>query len=75
MIASIEDGSRTSEHAVHREGQARRDGLHPASELVLSLRFDDEMSVVALQRVVKNPKRAPLAAHSQSALKLPHEIS
>ena len=59
VIAASHDLSVTREHAVHGERDSRADGLHPPPERDVILRFDDQVQVVSLDRVVHEPKARP----------------
>jgi len=61
------------EDPVHRSRKSRGDRLHSAAERLLSSRFDDQMEMVALDRVVADPEMTPLADLSQAGSKLAQE--
>jgi hypothetical protein len=56
MIAIGEHRTAPAPDPVHRAREPRADGLHAASERVAVARLHDEMSVVALERVVHQPE-------------------
>jgi hypothetical protein len=59
-------------HPIHRECQPRRDRHHPSPERVLIARFDDEVSVIAEQRIVHEPKLGTIASTSERTLESSH---
>ena len=60
-------------HTPHRPGHPPAQTLHPTTERVLILRLDDEVRVIAQERVVHHPKLPPVAPSRQRLLKRPHE--
>jgi len=56
------------DHPIDRVGEARADRHHAACERVVVARLDDEMRVVALQRVVDEAKTGPDARDRKRAL-------
>ena len=52
VVATVEHRPAASGHPVHGACEARRDALHAARERVLAVRLDDQVRVVALERVV-----------------------
>ena len=59
--------------AVHATREARGDRLHPAREVPSAGRLDDHVHVVVLDRVVNQPKPAPLARLAPASLQLGHQ--
>ena len=53
-------------------GEPRPDRLHAAPERFVILRLDDQMSVIPLQRVLRQAKPGPLAPRTERLLDLPH---
>jgi hypothetical protein len=73
MVATVEDGSRAFESAVHDPRETRRNRLHPAPECLPGVRFDDQVGVTALEGVAENTELAPVAGRPQAILELTHE--
>lgn len=62
VVAIGEDTAGVLCHAVDCEGEPGADGLHAASDRFSILRFDDQMRMVTLERVVHEPKAGPRAS-------------
>ncbi len=73
MVAVGEDGPMPVRDAIHGECQAGGNRLHAAPERIAIVGFDDEVGVVALQRVVHEAKTGPCAAGRERALDLVHD--
>ncbi len=73
MVAIRQDWSRSSHHPIHRPRQPRSDGLHPAPERVTVAGLDDQVRVVALQRVVDQAKLRAVASLRERSFELPNE--
>lgn len=58
---------------IHRQRQSRSDRLHPAPERFRTRRFDGEVRVVSLQRVVRETKISPLASERKRAFDRMHD--
>ncbi len=67
VVAPVEHRPAALADSIHGARQASRDALHAARERFLALRFHDQMSVVALERVVRHAEAAPLARVGQRA--------
>ena len=74
VVAVGEYRTVATHHAIHGARQASTDGLHPASERVAVPRFDDEMRVVALKRVVHQAKARALAPLLEGSFDLVEEF-
>ena len=61
------------EHPVHAARETRGDRLEPASEIPCAARLDDHVNVVALDRVMNEPKAAALTALAPGSLHLGNE--
>jgi hypothetical protein len=59
--------------AVHGEGEARRERLHPAPERGGAVRFDDQVRVIVLDRVVDEPEVLARAGAAKRRLDLAHD--
>ncbi|HEY2388030.1 MAG TPA: hypothetical protein VGK30_13790 [Candidatus Binatia bacterium] len=68
MVAVGEDATAATNRAVDGTGETRADRHHAASERVAVARLDDEMRVIALQRVVHEAKSLAGAALGEGAL-------
>jgi hypothetical protein len=69
VIPTRDDASALPAHdPIHRERKPRADRHHPAPERFVIARFDDQVRVVALQRVLDEPKRRTLRAGGECAL-------
>ncbi len=73
MIALGDDGSGPVRNPIHRTRKPRADRHHPAPEREMITRFDDEMRMVPLQRVVHEPKIAALTPVPEGPLDLVHD--
>ena len=73
MVALGEHASVAPRDSIDGARKTRTDRHHPAPERVLIPGFDDEVRVIALQRVVHDPEVATLAAVREGALDLPHD--
>jgi hypothetical protein len=74
VVAIREHPTRPTEHSVHGSSEPRADRLHPAPESLSALRLDDEVGVIALQRVVHEPKVPALARSRERSLHLAHQL-
>ena len=66
--------ARSPEHAIHRPGQARGNGFHPASKLSLACCLDQQVNVIALNRIVNQPEAPAVARRSEAAFLLANEL-
>jgi hypothetical protein len=73
VVAVREHGPRALEDPVHGSREPRTDCLHAAPERISARGLDDQMRVVALERVVRKPELAAFAARSERVLELAHE--
>jgi len=73
VVAPVENRSNAPEDAVHRTREPRTDRLHPACERVPGIRLDDEVCVIALERVMEHAKIAPLARAAEASVELAHQ--
>ena len=73
VIAAIEHRPAAPADAVHGAREAGADALHAARERLLALRLDDQVRVVALERVVRDAEAAALARLGQRAPPLADE--
>ena len=61
------------EHAIRGPREPRGDRLHPSSQCGLTRGFDDEVSVIALDREMHDAELAALARFAQAAAELADE--
>jgi hypothetical protein len=73
VIAAVEHRAAPLRRAVQRAREPCRDALHPARERVLAVRLDDQVRVVALERVVVDAEVAALGGLGEGAAELAHE--
>ena len=73
MIAVGEDAPAALGEAVHRARHTGAEGLHAATECVAVRRFDDQVGVIALERVVREPKSRTRTTGSEAPLQLAHD--
>jgi glutamine synthetase adenylyltransferase len=73
MVAIREHATRAARNPIHGTCEPYADRLHAASERVAILGFDDQVRVVAEQRIVHQPKIAAIAAGRKGPLELPHD--
>ena len=73
MIAIGQHAPAPLRDAIDRPREPRADRHHAAPEGVAVVRLDDEMGVVALQRVVHEPKVGTRAAGGEGPLDLTHD--
>ena len=73
MIATIEDLSAAPKQPVHELADPRPDALHPARDRGVVVRFDQQMQVIALNRVVHDPEAVPNAGLAQARAEPTHE--
>ncbi len=67
VVAPVENRPGPSADAIHGPRQASPDALHAARERLLAVGLDDQVGVVALQRVVRHAEVAALARLGQRA--------
>ena len=65
VVAAVEHRPAAPADAVHGAGETGADALHAAGERVLAVCFDDQVHVVALERVVHDAEAAALARLGQ----------
>lgn len=70
MVAIREHGTRTPENPVHGSGEPCSDRLHPAPKRAFVVRFDDQVGVIPLERVVDKPEPLPVTRSGERALDL-----
>ena len=75
VIAAGHDLAASCEHAVHGERNSGTDGLHPPPERDVILRFDDQVQVISLDRVVDEPKAQPRATGCKALAQCLHEAA
>jgi hypothetical protein len=68
-----EHGARAVEGAVHGARETCGDRLHPAGEIPCAGRLDDDVQMIALDRVVDEPEAPALARPVPASLKLGYE--
>jgi len=61
VVTPVQHRAAPSTHAIDRARETRRDALHAVREGLLAVRLDDQVGVIALQRVVGDAEVAPLA--------------
>ena len=72
VVAIREHTPGTPERSVHPARKAGGKRLHPAPERLAPVRFDDEVRMIALDRVVDDAKRASLATLRERTLDRSH---
>ena len=70
MVAIRKHGARALKHAIHGSGESRPDRLHSAPERTLVACFDDQVSMIALERVMDEPEALPITRRGECALDL-----
>jgi hypothetical protein len=75
VVAAVEHPPAAPGDPVQRTRQPCRDALHPACEGVLAVRLDDQVRVVALERVVVHAEVAALGRFREGPAPLPDEAS
>ena len=70
MVAGGQNRPRPACHAIHGPGEAGADRLHSPPEGIAVLRLDDQVRVIALQRVVHETEARPFAPGGEGALDL-----
>jgi hypothetical protein len=73
MVPTREHTPRAARDSIHGTREPHADRLHPAPERVAILRLDDQMRMVAEQRIVHKAKIAAIAADREGTLELPHD--
>jgi len=68
VVAIVEHGAGTIGDAVHRPRRAGADGFHSATRRLAVLRLDDEVRVVAPQRIMHEAEAGPDATVGEGAL-------
>jgi len=71
--AVCKHGSAKPEDTVHGSREPRTDGLHSACEIAVACRFDDQMHVIGLDRVMNDSETSALARSRQVALPFSYE--
>ena len=74
VAAITEHAAGASKHAVHAARKARGDRLEPAREVPRATRLDDQVHVVALDRIMHETKSFPLARLAPASLQLGHQL-
>jgi hypothetical protein len=74
VVAVCQDAAAKTEHAVHGSREARRDGFHSRSEILLVRRFDDRVHVIVLHRVMNESEAPAVARRSEAALESTHQL-
>jgi hypothetical protein len=73
VVALGEHSAGAPERAVHGEREARAERLHRAPERGAIARLDDQVHVVALDRVVDEPEARPLLRSPKGGFDCPHD--
>ena len=73
MVPVLENRSRSLERPVHSASQTRAQRLHAPAKSLPARRLDDEVSVIALKRVVHYPEAPPLAPSRDRPFERPYE--
>ena len=73
MVAIGENATATVTRAVHDARYPRGDGLHPSTERIPVRRFDDQVGMIALKRVVHEAKPGARASCGEAALQLAYD--
>jgi len=74
VIALAQHRPASPERPVHGPRKARRHRLHSAPQGFPSLRLDDRVQVVALERELDQPKRTALRAGGEARHHLAHHV-
>jgi hypothetical protein len=73
VVSLLQHRPRAPQRAVHRASEPRGERLHPAPELPRVVRFHDQVSVIALDRVVDEPEAPALAPRRERDLDRAHD--
>ena len=73
MIATIENLSAALKEPVRELSNARTDALHPAGHRMVAVRLDQQVHVIALDRVMHHPEAVPDAGLAQGGAEPSHE--
>jgi len=73
VIPPVEHRSPPPEDPVHRSREARGDALHAACESRRVRRFDQEVDVIVLDRVVNDAEVGSFRTSAKGALQFPHQ--
>jgi len=74
MIPIGEDATPATDGTIHSTGEPSTDRHHAAPESLTIVRLDDQVRVVALQRVVHEPKSGAGAAAGEAPLDLTDDV-
>jgi len=74
MTAICEHSAGAAEYAIHGARESRSDHLEPARQIPRAPRLDDHVYVVALDRIVNEPKPSALACLPPASLQLGNEF-
>ena len=65
VVTAVENRSSTTEDTIHGSRETRSDALHPARQGCSVRRFDQQMSVIVLERILDDAELHALGAHPQ----------
>ncbi len=74
VIPVLQDRSRAREHAIHRTREARAQRLHPTPQGVRILRFHQQMDVIGLDRVVREPEIPAITGLCPGSFEFSYEL-
>ena len=74
VVSIRQDRAAAPEDPMHRTRQARTDRLHASAQGSRVVSLDDQVRVIALERVVHQPEVAPVAALRERTLELADEL-
>jgi hypothetical protein len=74
-VATIgEDRARSVPDAIHRARESRDDGLQSARQIMRATRLDDQVHMVALDRILNQTEPAAVACLAPASLELVHQL-
>jgi hypothetical protein len=68
VVAAVEHRSPPTEDPIHRPRQARIQALHPIRHGCGALRFDQQVDMIVLERVLNDPEICALRDRAERAL-------
>ena len=73
VVATVEDLATALKETVHQLADPRADAFHPARDRPVVLSLDQEMHVIALDRVVHDPEAVPDTGLAERRTEPSHE--
>ncbi len=74
VIPVLQDRSRAREHAIHCTRETRAQCIHPAPQRVRILRLHQQVDVIRLDRVVREPEVPPITGLRPGPFELSYEL-